>query len=127
MARYAAALSQHPTPVEAVGECAGQLLEALAGAQPDLVGVFASPHHTGAFDDIVATLRTLLAPKVLAGCTAVAIAGGGLEVEDEPALSVWAAAWGDAGVRGLHLQAFPDGDGARIVGWPDDLPAVGTL
>lgn len=127
MAVYAAALSQHPTPVQAVGECAGQVLEAFAGRRPDLVLVFASPHHTGAFDDIVATLRTLLAPQVLAGCTAVAVAGGGLEVEDDPALSVWAASWDDAGVRGMRLDAQPDADGARIVGWPDDLPATGTL
>ena len=100
MATYSAALSQHPVPVEAVGECAGQVLEALAGARPDLVVVFASAHHTGAFSDMIASLHTLLDPEVLAGSTAVAIAGGGLEVEDEPALSVWAASWGGGHSRG---------------------------
>ena len=41
--RYAAALSLHPTPVEAVGEVAGELLERFHDAAPDLLVVFASP------------------------------------------------------------------------------------
>ncbi len=127
MAIYAAALSQHPVPVEAVGECAGQLLEALGGARPDLVVAFASPHHTGAFTDIVASLHSLLSPGVLTGSTAIAIAGGGLEVEEEPALSVWAASWGGGHARAFRLEAQPDSDGTRIIGWPDDLPPLGTL
>lgn len=131
MPTYAAALSQHPDAAEAVGECAGELLEAFAGTRPDLVVLFASAHHGGALTDIAAALRTLLAPAVLTGTTAVAVAGGGLEVEDHPALSVWAAAWrGDAGrppVRPLRLEAHAEGDGARIAGWPDDLAPHGTL
>jgi small ligand-binding sensory domain FIST len=135
MAHYAAALSQHPVPVEAVGECAGQLLDALAGTRPDLVVVFASAPHSGAFGDIAGALRSLLDPAVLIGTTAVAVAGGALEVEDDPALSVWAGAWDcdtadtdTPHVRGVRLEAHPDGDGgASIVGWPDDLPPIGTL
>src|SRR5947208_90342 len=109
MAHYAAALSLHPVPVEAVGECAGQLLDALGGTRPDLIVVFATAAHTGTFGDMTAALRSLLDPEVLVGTTAVAVAGGGREVEDEPALSVWAGAWdrasGSQHVRGVRLEA----------------------
>src|SRR3974390_959866 len=75
--RYAAALSLHPTPVEAVGEVAGEILERFGDVRPDLLVCFASPHHVGAFDDIAGGLRKLLEPEVMAGCTAVGVAGGG--------------------------------------------------
>ena len=54
--RYAAALSLHPTPVEAVGEVAGEILERFDGERPDLVVCFASPHHVGAFEDMAGGL-----------------------------------------------------------------------
>ena len=62
--RYAAALSLHPTPVEAVGEVAGEILERFDGTRPDLLVCFASPHHAGAFEDVVGGLRKLLEPDV---------------------------------------------------------------
>ena len=92
--RYAAALSMHPVAFEAVGAVAGEVLEQLDGDRPDLLVCFVSRHHTEAFADIAAGLRALLEPDVLLGATAVAIAGGSREIEDEPALSVWAADWG---------------------------------
>ena len=93
MNRYAAALSLHPTPVEAVGEVAGEILERFDGDRPDLLVCFASPHHVGAFEDIAHGLRKLLEPDAMIGTTAVAIAGGGREIEDGPALSVFAASF----------------------------------
>ncbi len=92
--RYAAALSLHPLPVEAVGEVAGEILERFDGERPDLLVCFASPHHVGAFEDIAGGLRKLLEPEAMLGATAVAIAGGGREIEDGPALSVFAAGFG---------------------------------
>jgi small ligand-binding sensory domain FIST len=125
--RYAAALSLHPTPVEAVGEVAGQILEHFDGAAPDLLVCFASPHHVGAFEDIVDGLRKLLEPEVLIGGTAVGVAGGSVEVEDQPGLSVLAATFGAGRVAGVALEAIETDDGVAIVGWPDELPSRGTL
>src|SRR6185369_16026877 len=82
--RYAAALSRHPTPVEAVGEVAGEILEQFDGARPDLLVCFASPHHAGAFEDVMGGVRKLLEPEAAIGCTMVGVAGGGIEVEDGP-------------------------------------------
>jgi small ligand-binding sensory domain FIST len=125
--RYAAALSLHPTPVEAVGEVAGQIIETLDGRRPDLLVCFASPHHAGAFDDVVSGLRALLEPAAMIGCTAVGVAGGGVEVEDGPGLSVFAAAFAAGRVDGVALAVRETDDGLEIVGWPDDVPARGTL
>ena len=91
MNRYAAAMSLHPTPVEAVGEVAGEILERFDGERPDLLVCFASPHHVGAFEDVATGLHKLLEPEIMVGCTAVAIAGGATEVENSPALSIFAA------------------------------------
>ena len=110
MNRYAAALSLHPTPVEAVGEVAGEILERFDGDRPDLLVCFASPHHVGAFEDI-----------------AHAIAGGSREIEDGPALSVFAASFGAGRIDPLVLDALQTDDGFVIVGWPDTVAPRGTL
>ncbi len=125
--RYAAALSLHPTPVEAVGEVAGEILERFDGESPDLVVCFASPHHVGPFEDIAGGLRKLLEPQVMMGCTAVAVAGGGREVENAPGLSVFAASFAAGTVQGVALDATETSEGFQIVGWPDTVGARGTL
>ena len=125
--RYAAALSVHPVAFEAVGAVVGELLEQLEGERPDLIVFFVSRHHVEAFSDIAEGLRALLEPDVLIGATAVSIAGGSREVEDEPALSVWAADWGGGRVSGFALDARPDAGGVRVDGWPADIAADATV
>jgi small ligand-binding sensory domain FIST len=125
--RYAAALSLHPTPVEAVGEVAGEILERFDGTRPDLLVCFTSPHHVGAFEDVMGGLRKLLEPEVMIGGTAVGVAGGGVEVEEGPGLSVLAASFGAGRVDGLVLESRETDEGMSIVGWPDSVPARGTL
>ena len=73
------ALSQHPEAAEATGDVVG------------LAVLFCSADHVDALDDIVATVRTLLSPGVLIGATAESVVGGEYEVEEGPALSLWAA------------------------------------
>ena len=125
--RYAAALSRHPLAFEAVGEVAGEIIEQFEGERPDLVICFGSPHHVGVFEDVSAGLRKLLEPEVFMGSTAVGVAGGGIEVEDGPGLSVFAARFGAGRVTGVALDAIQTEDGVSISGWPDELPSRGTL
>jgi small ligand-binding sensory domain FIST len=124
---YAAALSMHPAPVEAAGEVAGAILERFGAQRPDLVVCFASADHRGAFEDMTAVLRKLCDPEVLVGCTVAGVAGGGREVEQGPALSVFAARFGAGHATGFALDAVRTSDGFEILGWPDALPPAGTL
>lgn len=125
--RCAAALSLHPAPVEAAGECAGQILEGLAGERPDLLICFASPAHVGAFEDVVGALRKLIEPDVLIGGVFDGIAGGGREAVDGPALSVLAVDLGGAHAAPVRLGVHHDVGGTDITGWPSELQACGTL
>jgi small ligand-binding sensory domain FIST len=109
---FAAAISEHPVTAMAVGEVAGQVLESL-GQGPDLALVFVTPHHAGALEDATAAIRSILEPATLLGCAAVSVAGNGREVEDGPAVSLW------AGRLGPVAPVLLDPDGA---GWPDPLP-----
>ncbi|MGI9119022.1 MAG: FIST signal transduction protein [Acidimicrobiales bacterium] len=119
---YAAALSQHPLATQAVGEVAGQVLDQV-GTAPDLAVLFISAAHTGAMEDIAAAVRSLLVPDVLIGCTASSIVGGAREVEDEPAISLWAGRL--TTVAPLRLTTVRRGDDVAVDGFPpvELLPA----
>lgn len=88
--RFAAAISTHPVASQALGEVTGQILEQLEGAPADLVVCFVSPHFVGAVEDVAQALDRLLHPRALIGATTAAVVGNGLEVEFEPAISVFA-------------------------------------
>lgn len=123
MARYAAAVSEHPDSAVAVGEVTGQLLDRL-GPAPDLVVVFLSPHHTAATDDIAGAIQEILAPQATIGATAGSVVAGARELEASPAVSVFGAAE-LATSPALHLRARRTNDGVVIDG-VGDLRA-GTL
>ena len=106
--RYAAAISEHPVTATAVGEVAGEVLERLGGAEPppDLALLFVTEAHAGALEDAARAVRAILAPGVLLGCAAVAVAGPGREVEQQPAVSLWAGRVGGP-VAPFRADALP--------------------
>lgn len=114
---FAAGLSEHPVAAHAVGEAVGQVLERLDGP-PDLALLFVSTPHVGAIDDIAAAVRDLLQPEVLLGATASSVVGGAHEVEDGPAVSVWAAQLGP--VVPVRLATASTADGWAVTGFPTD-------
>jgi len=112
---FAAALSQHPVPAEAVGEVVGSVLDQV-GPGPDVAVLFASPGLAGAMEDIAATVRAILTPGVLVGATASTVIGGGREVDDGPALALWA---GPApGAQAVRLDAVTAPGGVQVRGLP---------
>ena len=115
---FAAALSQHPITAQAVGETVGQVLEKL-GPAPDLALLFVTPPHAGALEDAGAAVTTALGPRTLLGCAAVSVVGTGREVEEEPAVSLWAGRFGP--VAPVRLDVHHLGPTMDIVGWPDGL------
>ncbi|HET6774002.1 MAG TPA: FIST N-terminal domain-containing protein [Acidimicrobiales bacterium] len=111
---FASALSLHPTAAVATGEVVGQALEEV-GPHPDLAVLFCSPHHLDVVADIAGTVRTLLEPGVLIGSTAVAVVGGAREIEDGPAVALWAARLA-APPRPVRVTAVRTASGTAVGG-----------
>jgi small ligand-binding sensory domain FIST len=101
-----------------VGEVVGQVLDGLGPDAPDLALLFVTAPHAGAMEDIAAAVRATLKPTTLLGCTAESIVGGRREVEQQPAISLWAGRTGPVTPLHLSVQQTPDGD--ALVGWPEE-------
>lgn len=129
---FAAASSEHPLATHAVGEVVGTVLERL-GTSPDVVVVFVTGGFAGAMADVAGTVRELLSPRCLIGATAVSVLAGDHEIEDRPAVSLFAASWGGRlrggarGVRTVRFGADRTDDGWRLTGTDDLAGAAGTL
>jgi small ligand-binding sensory domain FIST len=121
--RCVTALSQHPVAAEATAEVVGQVLDAGLDRR-DLVVLFCSAHHVDAFAAVTSTVRQLLSPARLVGTTAGGVLGGEREVEDGPALSLWAADLGRVPAP-VRLTAASTPSGVAIQGLPPDGRAAG--
>ncbi len=112
---FAAATSRHPLPSHAAGEVVGEILDQLQGRDPDLVVVFASTPLSGVVEDIGGAIHDMLDPAVMIGSTAAGVVGGGQELEEGPALSVWAGLLGGS-PEPVRLTFEQSADHDRIVG-----------
>lgn len=110
----AGALSLHPDAAAATGEVLGSVLEQL-GPAPDLAVVFCTPDHLGAFAAVADAVRSLLEPRVLVGAAAGGVLGGGVEVEDGPGLTLWAARL-PAPARPVRITAARTPAGTAVAG-----------
>ena len=119
---FGASLSEHPVAAHAVGDAIGQLLEQV-GEEPDLVVLFVTADHTGALEDMVDAVVTILRPRVFVGATANAVVGGGHGVEDTPGLSLFAARL-PGRLTPVRLTATRDADRWAIDGLDHDAMAT---
>jgi small ligand-binding sensory domain FIST len=118
---FAAALSTTPDTERALAEVCTQALGQLGGP-PELAVAFASPHHADDLGPVAAALSERLRPAHLIGCCGESIVGTGREVERQPAVSLWLAAWGGGvDLEPFHLTPQRTGDGLSLLGWPDGL------
>jgi small ligand-binding sensory domain FIST len=122
---YASALSEHPDPTQAAAEVTARVLERL-GAVPELAVLFVTPPHRDALDDIADVVRSVLRPVTLLGATAVAVLGPRREVEETPAVSLFAARLGSPTVS-VRLHAEEAGHGWQIGGFPTDVAGARSL
>lgn len=113
---FAAAISEHPDVRQAAGEVIGEIIERL-GTEPHLAAVFVTSTHGDAVAEIARAVRTLLRPEVLIGAAAASVVGGDREVEEEPAVVLWAGRLG-APVTPLRLEAISGPDGWAFPGLP---------
>jgi small ligand-binding sensory domain FIST len=116
---FASALSEHPVPSLATGEVVGAVLEAI-GERPDFVFLSVTRPHAGALDDIVTTVTSVLHPMVMIGCAAESVVGTGHEIEETPAVSLWAGRVGP--LIPVTLKASRSADDIwQFSGWPDNI------
>jgi small ligand-binding sensory domain FIST len=94
---WASAVADEPRLEEAVAAAGGQVAQALGGDlaggddEADLAIVFVSPHHRARYRDLPALLSAALPHRLLLGCSAGGVIGGGREVERRPGLAITAA------------------------------------
>lgn len=120
--RFGVGLSRAADPVAAADE-ASAAARAMLGVpdSPTLVVMFASPDLCAQADRLLERVHETLAPEHLIGSMGEAIIAEGLEIEDGPALVVWAALLPGVEVIPFRLVARPLGEGLGVLGWPDAL------
>jgi small ligand-binding sensory domain FIST len=118
---FAAALSTAEPTRKAVEEVCARTRASLSG-EVDLAVVFFSTHHARAADVLAQTVGQLLSPRCLIGCVAESVIGDQREIEQSPAVSLWAARWAKpVVVEPFHLVLERTADGPSLFGWPDEL------
>ena len=100
--RYAVALSGHPDASTAIGEVVGQILDRL-GFGPDLAVLFMTGHHVESVRQSGSAIRSTLGVRTLVGATAVSVLAHRQEVEEAPAVALWAGHTGPC--RSLRLES----------------------
>lgn len=119
---YASSLSTNPSTQAAIDEVCSQVRIGLRGELPQLAFLFLTHAHAAGFSQAAAQVHQALGCDVLLGCAAEAVAGDGVEIERDPAVSLWAAHLPGAIVEPFRLQFRPTADGLVCDGFPD-LPA----
>ncbi len=85
----------------------------------DLLFAFSAGYSPEDFDRHLPKLKSLTGAKVVLGCTSETAAGGSYELENAPALSLWAAKMPDAEIVPMHLSYARSSTESAIVGWPE--------
>lgn len=111
--KWASSLATSANASESIAQAASAIRAELGG-DADLALVFVSHHYRDAFERIPSLVQEHLPARVLAGCSAGGVIGGGVEVEDRPAISLTAARLPGVQVKALYTdtQDLPDEDAA---------------
>ncbi len=133
--RWSSAVSDSPSFTEAVNQASEQILANLDGQHPDLAVVFISSHHTPSYFTAPEVLAEALGAKVMIGCSAAGVIGGGQEVERRPGIAISAAVLPGVDIKPFHLNQdeLPSPDAApgewhSLLGiQPEDCPAIMLL
>src|SRR2546428_5653828 len=101
--RIGAGLSTSETAGEAAREAAREARGGALGlAEVDLAFLFLSPAHLDEAETAAEVVREELAPRHLLGCVAEGVVAGARELEEGPAVAVWAGA-----LPGAEIECFP--------------------
>ena len=110
--KWASSLATSVNLSEAIASVAQDVRRQLQGHQPDLAVLFVSSHYASAYDQVPVLLGDYLQAKVLIGCSAAGVIGGGQELENKPAVSLTAALLPGTEIKTIYTdtQDLPDED-----------------
>jgi small ligand-binding sensory domain FIST len=117
--RVGAGLSGAEVAVLAAAEAAREARAALGGAPVDLAFVFLSADHLDEADAALWAASEELGAAHLLGCVAQGVVGHDRELEEGPAVSVWAGAFPGSDIETFYATAFETDEGLGIGGIPD--------
>ena len=103
---------------QALAETSANVRAGIEG-EIDLVFAFSAGYSPEEFDRHLPQLRSLTGAKVVLGCTSETVVGGSYEMENAPALSLWAARIPGAEILPMHLSYSRSSTDSAIVGWPE--------
>src|ERR687896_650665 len=112
--KWASALSEQTPLANAIEECVVNVCQQLGESAPELAVVFVSSHHGEQFEELPGMVGEKLGHPLVLGCSGGGIIGNGVEVEQQPAVSITAANLPDVTLAEFHLEAanLPDLDAA---------------
>ena len=117
--RIGAGLSASGSARDAASEAAREARgDAIGGAEVDLAFVFLSSAHLDEAEAAADAVREELAPRHLIGCVAEGVVARVRELEDGPAVAVWAGALPGAEIECFHAAAVKGEDGITVAGFP---------
>ncbi len=127
--RIGAGLSASESAWDAATEAAREARGgALGGAEVDLAFVFLSPAHLEEAEAAAEAVRAELAPRHLLGCVAEGVVARDRELEEGPAVAVWAGVLPGAEIEGFHTSAVQTEEGIAVAGFPElDDPGLVAL
>jgi small ligand-binding sensory domain FIST len=127
--RIGAGLSTLEPTGDAATEAAREARGVMAdGADVDLAFVFLSSAHLDEAEAAAEAIRAELAPRHQLGCVAEGVLARRREVEDGPAVAVWAGALPGAEIECFHATADPIEGGIVVRGFPElDDPGLVAL
>jgi small ligand-binding sensory domain FIST len=120
--RVGAGLSSHRDGRTAVRAALDSALAPLEGLTPDLVCLFIAPQFEAEQRAMLDLVVERVGGAAVLGCLAGGVIGGSVEIEDAPAVSVWAAALPGGVVRPFRLTFEREEEHAVIEGL-DEIPA----
>jgi small ligand-binding sensory domain FIST len=125
--RIEAGLSTSQSAREAATEAA-RAARGDARGEVDLAFLFLSPAHLDEVEAAAEAVHEELAPRHLLGCVAEGVVAGVRELEQGPALAVWAGSLPGAEVECFHAAAVQTEDGIAVAGFPElDDPGLVAL
>jgi small ligand-binding sensory domain FIST len=92
---------------------------ALGRAGVDLAFIFLSPAHLVEAEAAAVAVREELAPRHLLGCVAEGVVAGVRELEEGPAVAVWAGALPGAEIECFHLATVQTEERITVAGFPE--------